>query len=188
MDGFARWLVQHRLTGTQALLCAALTLGSALAVRAAVDGMVTGCEFTPYLPAVLVSAILLRWWQAALVALAAPMLHGVAFIGSPWHFLDSACFQSTGGMFLLSSAVIIGVAVIVRQTLELPRHSAEDNSGGIVFSLEKGEVWASWYGSARPVRLGDRNRVETMMADFLAQVELGKRLESNCDPVSQPRP
>ena len=40
MGGFARWLVQHRLTGTQALLCAALTLGSGLAVRAAVDGMV----------------------------------------------------------------------------------------------------------------------------------------------------
>ncbi|HEU4809867.1 MAG TPA: hypothetical protein VFS69_04330 [Sphingomicrobium sp.] len=181
---FARWFLQQRLTGVQALLFAAISLGAALALRAAVDGMVTGCEFTPYLPAVLVCAILLRWWQAALAALAAPMLHGSAFMGAPWHFLDSACFQSTGGMFLLSSAVIIGVAVMVRQMLELQRNSGANGSGGIVFSLEKGEVWASWYGTGLPVRLGDRNRVETMMADFLAQSELGKRLESNGEPAS----
>ncbi len=176
---FARWLIQRRLKGVQALLCAVVAVGAALMVRAGVDDMVTGCEFTPYLPAVLVCAILLRWWQAAIVALAAPVLHGIAFMGAPWHFLDSACFQSTGGIFLLSSAVIIGVAVMVRQMLELQRNSGANGSDGIVFSLEKGEVWASWYGSGLPVRLGDRNRVETMMADFLAQSELGKRLESN---------
>jgi len=181
---FARWFLQQRLTGAQALLCAVVTLGLALAVRAAVDGVVQGCEFTPYLTAVLVCAILLRWWQAALVALAAPILHGSAFMGIPWHFLDSACFQSTGGMFLLSSAVIIGIAVMVRQMLELQRNSGANGSGGIVFSLEKGEVWASWYGTGLPVRLGERNRVETMMADFLAQSELGKRLESNGERAS----
>ena len=177
----ARLLVQRPLTRAQALLCATVALGAALLVRAAVDDMVTGCEFTPYLPAVLVSAILLRWWQAAVVALGAPVLHGMVFMGAPWHFLDSACFQSTGGIFLLSSAVIIGIAVIVRHVIALQRRGAENSSGGIVFSLEKGEVWASWYGTGLPVHLGDRNRVAMMMDDFLAQLELGKRLESNSD-------
>ena len=50
------------------------------------------------------------------------------------------------------------------------------SAGGIVFSLEKGEVWASWYGHGAPVHLGSQRKVSEMMEDFLAQVEVGKRL------------
>ena len=53
---------------------------------------------------------------------------------------------------------------------------AERAPAGIIFSLEKGEVWASWHGSGPPMRLGSQERVEAMMEDFLAQGELGKRL------------
>jgi len=48
--------------------------------------------------------------------------------------------------------------------------------GGIVFSLEQDQVWASWYGQGAPVRLGSRRKVADMMEDFLAQEELAKRL------------
>ena len=47
----------------------------------------------------------------------------------------------------------------------------------VVFSLEGGQAWASWYGSHSWVRLGPENEVAEMMRDFLAQRELAKRLE-----------
>ena len=46
----------------------------------------------------------------------------------------------------------------------------------IVFSLEKGHVWVSWDGDDTPVHLGTEAEVVAMMEDFLAQVELGRRL------------
>lgn len=46
----------------------------------------------------------------------------------------------------------------------------------VVFSRESGVVWASWYDNRASVRLGDEEHVADMMADFLAQLELGKRL------------
>jgi hypothetical protein len=49
-----------------ALLCGIFAVALPTAIRAAIDGVVTGCEFTPYLPFVLFSAILLRWWKVAL--------------------------------------------------------------------------------------------------------------------------
>jgi hypothetical protein len=46
----------------------------------------------------------------------------------------------------------------------------------IVFSLEDGQVWASWYGREMPVHLGPETDVVPMMQDFLAQFELGRKL------------
>jgi hypothetical protein len=53
---------------------------------------------------------------------------------------------------------------------------SDESAGGIVFSLEKGEVWASWYGQGAPVLLGSQRKVSEMMSDYLAQERLGKRL------------
>ena len=47
---------------------------------------------------------------------------------------------------------------------------------GIVFSLEKDEVWANWPGSGPPIKLGRRREVEAMMRDFLGQSRVGDRL------------
>ena len=47
----------------------------------------------------------------------------------------------------------------------------------IIFSLHDGYVLASWPGTNASVRLGRHETVAAMMADFLAQDELGKRLE-----------
>ena len=52
----------------------------------------------------------------------------------------------------------------------------ESEAGGIIFSLERGQVWASWPGTDSNVVLGGKGVVTEMMRDFLAQVELGERL------------
>ena len=173
--GWTRWLQLPRLTGRAALLCGALAIGLPTLARAAVHGVVTGCEFTPYLPFVLVCAILLRWWQAGAVALASVAILGGLFSGSQPHDLE--CFASAAGLFLASSAMMIAIAVSVRRLVSaIQNRGADESAGGIVFSLEKGEVWASWYGQDAPVRLGSQRKVSEMMEDFLAQVEVGKRL------------
>jgi len=172
-----RWIVAPVATGRLAFACAVLAVALPTAVRAAVHGVVTGCEFTPYLPFVLIAAIMIGWWQASLVALASVAVLGGLFVGPANLFLASACAQSAAGVFLASSAVIIAVVGGMRRVIAEVLSRREDGStGGIIFSLDKGEVWASWNGSGAPMRLGSQERVEAMMEDFLAQGELGKRL------------
>jgi hypothetical protein len=174
-----RWLQAPPATGRLALLCGIFAVAFPTTIRAAIDSLVTGCEFTPYLPFVLFSAVLLRWWQASLVALASVTILGGMFVGPPSAILASECFETSAGIFLASSASMIGAVILVRCAFAAMRHrDFDETAGGIVFSLEKDEVWASWYGSGPPMRLGSHNKVEAMMEDFLAQVELGKRLNA----------
>ena len=169
-----RWLQQPPLTGGQGLAFAIIAVGLPTAVRAAVLGSVTGCEFTPYLPFILLCALLAPWWMAAAAALASVAVLG-GILGSP-HFM-LACFRDSAAIFLVSSAAMIGASALVRSTITaLRKRGADESSGGIVFSLENGQVWASWYGQATPVLLGSRLEVSAMMRDFLAQEELARRL------------
>ena len=62
--------------------------------------------------------------------------------------------------------------MVLNERIELDR----TESGGIIFSLEGGRVWASWPGTDSNVVLGTKDEVAEMMRDFLAQVELGERL------------
>ena len=178
-DTFHRLAKSTPLSGRLALLCGLVVLALATVVRAAIDPAVTGCEFTPYLPFVLLSAVLLRWWQAGLVALASAGILGLLFIGPPSLLLGSSCYLSSAGIFLGASAAMIGCVALVRRLFHSIRTAgADETAGGVVFSLEDGEVWASWYGQGPPVLLGSQAKVSTMMKDFLAQVELGNRLNS----------
>jgi len=138
--------------------------------RAAMNGTVTGCEFTPYLPFVLLSAILIGWWQASAVALISVAIMGGLFITPPISSLEKSCFLAGAGMFLAAAATMIGTAVIVRRAFAfLHRRGADEAGGGIVFSVAQGEVWASWYGLAAPVRLGAERKVAETMERFLAR-------------------
>jgi hypothetical protein len=171
----ARWLFAPPMSGWPALIVAVVAVGIPTAVRWAVNGVVTGCEFTPYLPFVLLGAMLLRWWAAAGVALASVAIMGGVLGGAPAHGI--LCFLDSAAMFLASSLVMIGVAIFVRLTIAtLQKRGADESSGGVIFSLEKGEVWASWYGGDAPMLLGSQPKVSAMMADFLQQEELGRRL------------
>jgi len=60
--GLHRWLQAPLVTGRLALLCGIAAVAVPTIVRAAIDGVVTGCEFTPYLPFVLITALALGWW------------------------------------------------------------------------------------------------------------------------------
>jgi len=138
---------------------------------------VSGCEFTPYLPFVFLSAFLLRWWQAAGVAIASAAIVELLCKCPMAKSFTSHCFLTSAGIFLASSAVMIVAATILRRAIDALQGRGEDESaGGIIFSLEKGVVWASWYGQGAPIQLGSSRRVSEMMKDFLAQEELARRL------------
>ena len=97
------------------------------------------------------------------------------------------CFQSAASIFLASSAGMIGLVLLARVLVTgVIRRDRNDGAGGVVFSLENDEVWASWYGSEVPMRLGSQQRVEAMMEDFLAQVKVGKRLTDTCNGNGAP--
>jgi hypothetical protein len=180
--GLTRWLQAPPATGRLALLCMTVAAAIPTIIRAAIDDVVTGCEFTPYLPFVLLSALLLRWWQASAVALASVAILGGLFVGPPISLLSSECFISSAGIFLASSAMMIGAVILVRRVFAaLQNRGADESAGGIVFSLEKDQVWASWYESGPPIRLGSQKKVGEMMKDFLAQGELAKRLTRKSD-------
>jgi hypothetical protein len=168
----ARWLQTPPVSGWQALLVAMFAIWLPTIVRAAVSGVVTGCEFTPYLPFVLICAILLRWWQAGAVALVSVAILGGLFGGSPPHHMS--CFVPAAGIFLASSAIMIAVAILARWAIVQVRRP-DDSAGGVVFSLDKGDVWASWNGQGMPVRLGSQRRVAHMMLDFLARQKPDER-------------
>lgn len=153
--------------GWWTLLLAVGALAIPTIIRAAVDGVVTGCEFTPYLPFVFICAFLMRWWQASAVALTSVAILGGLFGGSRAFMLP--CFTSAAGIFLGASAMMIGIAVLVRSYLAQGNRQPDHLASGVVFSLDRGEVWASWNGHDAPVRLGSRRKVSEMMEDFLAQ-------------------
>ena len=173
-DKFNRWVRAPLLTGRRAVLCAGLALALPTLVRAGLNGVVTGCEFTPYLPFVFICAVMLRWWQAGAVAVASVAIMG-GVLDPPRHMLTIPCFLPSAGVFLASSAAMIAMAVLVRRIIARLL-KPDESSGGIIFSLERGEVWASWYGHGQPVRLGSRNTVARMMEDFLKQEQLARRL------------
>ena len=173
--GLHRWVRSAPITGWPALVCGIAAVGLPTIVRAAVDGAVTGCEFTPYLPFVLITALALGWWQAGAVALASAAILGGLFFGPMNGHSSSSCFISGAAIFLASSAAMIGIVLLVRGVIAAIQHRGE-HEGGVVFSLQGGQVWASWYDEGPPVRLGTEGNVSAMMQDFLAQVELGKRL------------
>jgi hypothetical protein len=170
-----RWLKQPFVTGPWALGCGIGAVAVPTIIRYSVNGAVSGCEYTPYLPFILLSAVLLRWWQAGLVTLACAAVFSGVFLGSPMEFLHHECTSYSVGMFLAASTMIISIVVAIRGwTVRMFSH-ADEASGGVIFSMDDGQVWASWYGQGPPVCLGSQQKVGEMMEDFLAQEELAKR-------------
>jgi hypothetical protein len=176
-----RWIDAPFVTGWLALLCVIAAVALPTIARAAVNGVVTGCEFTPYLPFVLISAILLGWKEAVAVAMVSVALLGGLFFGSPHAIYQGTCFQTAAGIFLASSALILGIVILVRRIISGLLGRPDTALGGGILSLDDGEVWLSRHGQGPPVCLGSQSTVSEMMKDFLAQEELGKRLNRRCE-------
>ena len=169
-----RWLHAPAITGWPALVIAIIAVAFPTLVRALLDEYVSGCEFTPYLPFVLLSAILLGNRHASAVALGSVSIFGSLFAGPLENVLGNPCFFWAAATFLAASAMVISLLAALRTGPD--KRPAHEQPRGIIFSLEQGQVWASWLGGAPPVNLGSAERVGEMMEDFLAQVAVGKRL------------
>ena len=165
-----RWLAAPLVTGWTALACVAAAVALPTAFRAAIDGVVMGCEFTAYLPFVLLGAVVIGWWQAGVIALVSVGILGGLFASSTTQLFDMPCFISAAATFAAASAVIIAFVMIVRRVLGgASAHGSDDQSGGVVLTLEQGDVWASWYGQGRPVRLGSQRKVNEMLGKLLPE-------------------
>ena len=179
-EPIANWMEKPMVhTESWALFWAILAVLVPTIFREIVSGSIMGCGTIPYVPSVLLSAVFLGWRFAAIVALLSALVADWLFLGSPYSMTETCDFFGVG-LFLFASALIIASVELPRR---LPRETAsavpDKNPAGIVFSLEKGQAWASWYGQKHPVRLGPEGEVAEMMEDFLAQLELGKRLTNN---------
>ena len=160
------------LKGPWALVGLIGALGLPTVVRVAIHGTVTGCEFTPYLPFVLLSAIMIGWSQAGLVALLSIAILGGLFVAPMNAHIGMPCFVSGAGVFLGSAALLIGVVALMRRMLALALgRDLDESASGMVFSVDRGEVWASWRGSGPPVRIGSKASVQATMRDFLSKAE-----------------
>jgi hypothetical protein len=174
-----RRLIMPSVSGYQAVWLGAVLIAIPTLIRAAVDGFVTGCEFSVYLPFVLVAAVLMEWRYAAIVALASVGLADYLFMHHA-AFLSGPCDLYVVGVFLTVSTLIIGMVQCIRSRFAgiISTDRSEFAAGQVVFSLENNQAWAGWHGRRTMVPLGSKDDVAAMMEDFLAQLELADRLNT----------
>ena len=175
-----RWLVATPIAGKPAFTLAVAAVALPTLYRASLTGMVMGIGYCPYLPFVLFSALFLGWRQAAAVALVSVLVVDVLFTGPRFQLFEGPTDMLGDLGFLVVSALIIALVQAIRTAFEdLIGPTAAD---GVFFSLENGQAWASWPTAGFHLRLGPQDNVAEMMKDFVAQVELGKRLNGETQP------
>jgi len=175
-DDLIDLLLAPSITGARAIFYTILAAGVPTFIRAGVAGFVSGCELTIYLPFVLVAVVFMGWKYGVATALTSVVLAQFVVLGPHHSFLTSACSIYSLSVFSIGSAAIIAAVHGLRRLIALRSESPGSSNGGIIFSLEKGQAWASWYGRSSYVQLGPQSEVAEMMEDFLAQLEVGKRL------------
>jgi hypothetical protein len=174
-DHLTNLLLAPSIKGAPAALCVLLSAGVPSLIRTAVDGFVSGCELTIYLPFVLLAVIFMGWKHAVATVMLSALLAETVVLGSH-HSVLSACSIYSLSVFLSASAVMIALVHGLRRLIDWRLSRIGSSEGDIVFSLENGQAWASWYGQTSAVQLGPQHAVAEMMQDFIAQLELGKRL------------
>jgi hypothetical protein len=165
-------LLRAPIGGLPAFLYSLAAIVVPTLVRVSVDGVVSGIAFSPYVPFVLLSALLLEWRYAAAVALVSVVVADMMFIDPRYVFIAGPTDVFGMVVFLATSVLAICLVRACKSFIRGGRPIGE----GIVFSLEQGQAWASWYRSGSRVRLGSKDEVREMMKDFLAQLEVGERL------------
>lgn len=171
----ATLLATPPVAGSLALLTVVGALAAPTAILLLDHSLPAGACCTTYFPFVLLSAVLMGPAYASAVAIGSAGLADALFMGPRYQVLESPMDLFGDTASLISSALIIGLVFLCRRARR-NLDQASSSPSGIIFSLEGGDAWASWHGSAGPVRLGPHEEVESMMQDFLAQLELGRRL------------
>jgi hypothetical protein len=172
----SKWLLATPLTGAPMLLCVVAALIAPTLIRASVQGLVEEAGFLTYLPFVLLAGLLLTWQVAAGVAAAGAGLGDFLFVGPRFQLVETPSDLFGITVFAVTSVLAIGLAHAFRRALKDPIHGPNEQSNGIVFSQEGGQVYASWYGGRSFVPIGPEGEVSRMMQDFLSQREVGERL------------
>ena len=175
-----RWLVTTPIAGKPAFMLAVAAVALPTLYRVSLTGMVLGIGYCPYLPFVLLSALLLGWRHATAVALVSVLVVDVLFVGPRFQLFEGPTDMLGDLGFLVVSALMIALVQAIRTAFEdLVGPTTAD---GVFFSLENGQAWASWPTAGFHLRLGPQDDVTEMMKDFVAQVELGKRLNEETQP------
>lgn len=173
-------LFLNHVTGIWAVFWAVAAVATPTLIRLSVQDFVTGCGTVTYVPFILLSALFLGWRFAVPVVLGSAYFADALFMGHGHLLLEGPCDIYGMTAFLIGSGLIITSLEAVRHEVKnMPGPvGSQEGTAGIVFSLEDGQAFASWYGSPSAVRLGSQEEVAEMMSDFLAQLELAKRLGS----------
>lgn len=174
-----RWLIAAPITGPRALLCALLAVAVPVLTGISVETVATDVSLMPCIPFILLAAIFLGGRYAAFVTIASAIASDLWLFGLPNRLLESPDHIFALASFLVVAALLIAFVAAARGLAGFAIPSASSPrapTGNIIFSLEDGVAWASWYGTQEPICLGDEEQVAAMMEDFLAQREIGRRL------------
>jgi len=170
-------LIAPPVSGVWAVMVGILGLVVPTVILSLNHALPAGACCTTYFPFVMLCAILVPPLCSSAVALGAIGLADALFMGPRYQLFESPMDDFAAISSFATFALIIGLIYWVRklgrERLRLA-HSVEMESG-VIFSLERGQAWASWPGAAR-VRLGPQDEVAEMMEDYLAQLELAERL------------
>ena len=186
MDKVSKLLLAPPAIGIRALLYGIVLILVPTAIRQILDSFLAGhLSFLIYVPFVIMAAILLRWTYAAAVALASWAVANVLFLEPRYQFTLDRVEEVSFVIFALSGALLIALVEAVRRIVENSLRPARPDTSfttPVVFSSERGQAWASWYGSHSWVRLGPEDEVAECMQDFLAQRAVAERLHSKARP------
>ena len=188
IDPLSRLLLAPPATGTRALFYGIALVAIPTLIRLLLGLFIDKWPVFAYVPFVILAAVVLEWKYTAAAALGSWFAADFLFIGPRYHVGFGPDEAIGFAIFLLSTALIIAIALAVRTVVDNSLRPARPGgfSTPVVFSLEGGQAWASWYGSHSWVRLGPEDEVAEMMQDFLAQRELGKRLQSSAKATGNP--
>lgn len=173
-----RWLIAAPITGPLAALSALFAIAAPTLVNVWIKTVVADTSLMPYIPFILLAAILLGWRYAVLVAMASAIVADLWLMGVPGRLLESPAHVFALASFMGVAAILVAFVAAVRKLagFTIPPSRSRRIKGNIIFSLEDGVAWASWYGTQEPICLGNEDEVAAMMEDFLAQREIGRRL------------
>jgi hypothetical protein len=162
------------LTGRRAQIFAVAAISAPSLISLSLPQVVSTGLFLTYVPFLLLSAVLLKPLEAALVALASALVADFFFIDPRLSLSTSPNDLFGMGMLLLICAFSILLVDILRGRVA---RKSDGPSGSVIFSERGGVAWVSWNsGDQPPVKLGPHKDVAEMMEDYIAQVELGDRL------------
>ena len=177
-SAFLATLLLTPLAGPSASVLVVAALAVPTAILSLDHALPAGACCTTYFPFVLIAAVLLRPIYAAITAIGSVGLSDAMFMGPRYELLETPMDQFAAIASLVSFALILGLVWLFRRVLaqRARPHVSIESTSGIIFSLEKGVAFASLPGARIPVTLGPEEEVAEMMRDFLAQLDVGKRL------------